>query len=236
MSEVRVGCSGWSYKHWRKGVFYPERLKARDELAYYASRFDTAELNGSFYRLPTEAAVAGWQATAPEGFLFAWKASRFITHMKRLLDPVEPLALMFSRTDLLGDKLGPILFQLPHYLKKDVPRLRDFLALLDRSKRVAFDFRNDTWHDVAVYEALREHGAMFCVTDNEEGDTPYVVTAGCAYVRLRREHYEEAELCEWAERIASHGLECTYVYFMHEDEALGCRFARMLADAWESPG
>jgi uncharacterized protein YecE (DUF72 family) len=134
----------------------------------------------------------------------------------------------------MGPKLGALLFQLPHYLKKDLPRLQDFLALLPRDKRVAFDFRHDSWHDDAVYDALRSHGAIFCVTDNEQGDTPLVSTAACGYIRLRRPHYEHAELHAWAERIAELGLECVYVYFMHEDEALGCRFAQMLNDAWQT--
>ena len=138
------------------------------------------------------------------------------------------------RADALGAKLGVLLFQLPHYLKKDLPRLRDFLALLPAGKRVAFDFRNDSWQDDEVYEALRSRGAMLCVTDTEEGDTPFVATADCGYIRLRRTHYDESDLRAWVERIALQPLDRTYVYFMHEDEALGTRFAQLLNELWRA--
>jgi uncharacterized protein YecE (DUF72 family) len=231
--RLLTGTSGYSYKEWL-GHFYPEKLAAGEMLRYYADRFDTVEINNTFYRMPSEKVLAQWADETPERFTFTLKAPRRITHDQRLKESESTVVEFLRRCDALQGKLATILFQLPHYLKKDVPRLRDFLARLDRDKRVAFDFRNDTWHDDAVFDALREHGAMLCVTDNEEGDTPYVVTAECGYVRLRRTHYDEAELRAWAERIASHGLSCTYVYFMHEDEALGCRFASMLADAWRA--
>ena len=233
--RLLTGTSGYSYKEWL-GHFYPEKLAPNAMLAYYAERFETVEINNTFYRMPAEKVLAQWAAETPEGFAFTLKAPRRITHDQRLKDSESNVTEFLRRCDTLGGKLGPILFQLPHYLKKDVPRLRDFLGLLGTGRRVAFDFRNDTWHDDDVYAALRDHAAMFCVTDNEQGDTAYVVTADCAYVRLRRTHYDDAELSEWAERIAAQGLGCTYVYFMHEDEALGCRFARRLADAWEDSG
>src|SRR3954469_24248933 len=137
MAELRIGCSGWSYRHWKGGGFYPPSLQARDELAWYATQFDTAEINGSFYRLPTDAAVDGWRDRSPDGFVFAWKASRFITHMKRLLDPEEPLALMWSRAERLGDKLGPVLFQLPPQMQRNDERLERFLQVLPPRRRHA---------------------------------------------------------------------------------------------------
>ncbi|MGZ8364016.1 MAG: DUF72 domain-containing protein, partial [Caulobacteraceae bacterium] len=142
MADLRIGCSGWSYKHWKHGVFCPEGLRAKDEFAYYASRFDTAEINGSFYRLPTESAAEGWRGKSPDGFLFAWKASRFITHMKRLLDPAGPLDLLFDRTDRLRSKLGPILFQLPPQMQRNDERLAAFLAHLGPQRRYSFEFRH----------------------------------------------------------------------------------------------
>ena len=231
--QMLTGTSGYSYKEWL-GHFYPEKLPATAMLRYYAERFRTVEINNTFYRMPAEKVLAHWCEEVPETFSFTLKAPRRITHDQRLRDAESSVAEFLRRLDALGPKLGAILFQLPHYLKKDVPRLRDFLPLLGTGRRVAFDFRNDSWRDEEVYEALRAHGAMFCVTDNEQGETPLVVTAECAYLRLRREHYEEAELCEWAERIAAQPVACTYVYFMHEDEALGCRFARRLNEAWGS--
>jgi len=233
--RMLVGTSGYSYKEWL-GHFYPEDLAANAMLRYYGERFGTVEINNTFYRMPAEKVLARWVEETPEGFTFTLKAPRSITHDKRLKDCESGVTELLRRCDALGAKLGPILFQTPHYLKMDLPRLRDFLAILGGGKRVAFDFRNDTWRDDAVYQALRDHGAMFCVTDNEEGETPFTATADCGYLRLRRTHYDEAQLGEWAERIAGQGLDCTYVYFMHEDEALGCRFARMLGEAWETRG
>jgi uncharacterized protein YecE (DUF72 family) len=201
-------------------------------LRYYAGRFATVEINNTFYRMPAEAMLARWAQEVPESFAFTLKAPRRITHDQRLREAESSVAAFLQRAAVLGDKLGVLLFQLPPYLKKDLPRLRDFLALLPADRRVAFEFRNATWQDDEVYEALRSRGAMLCVTDTEEGDTPFVATADCGYVRLRRTHYDERDLRAWAERIAAQSLACTYVYFMHEDEALGCRFAQLLNEVW----
>ena len=226
---ILAGTSGYSYKEWL-GHFYPEKLPASGMLRYYAERFGTVEINNTFYRMPAESVLDHWAEEVPETFAFTLKAPRRITHDQRLRDVESNVAEFLRRAERLGSRLGALLFQLPHYLKKDLPRLEDFLALLPRDRRIAFDFRNATWHDDAVYDALRGRGAIFCVTDNEEGETPFVHTAECGYLRLRRTHYEEAELRAWAERIEAEPLSCTYVYFMHEDEALGCRFAQTLND------
>ena len=233
--RMLAGTSGYSYKEWL-GHFYPQDLAANAMLRYYGEHFDTVEINNTFYRMPAEKVLAHWAEETPERFTFTLKAPRRITHDQRLKDAESSVTEFLRRCDTLGAKLGPILFQLPHYLKKDLPRLRDFLAVLGSGRRVAFDFRNDTWADDGVYQALADHGAMLCVTDAEEGDTRFTATAECGYLRLRRTHYGEAELDAWAERIATQGLACTYVYFMHEDEALGCRFARVLGDAWRARG
>ena len=137
---------------------------------------------------------------------------------------------------MLGSKLGVLLFQLPPYLKKDLPRLTDFLALLPPGQRIAFEFRSSSWQDDEVYETLRSRGAILCVTDTDEGDTPFVATADCGYVRLRRTHYDDADLRAWADQIAAKALPRTYVYFMHEDEALGTRFAKRLNELWVARG
>ena len=229
--QLLAGTSGYSYKEWL-GHFYPEKLAAKAMLRFYAERFSTVEINNTFYRMPAEKMLAQWLEEIPGDFAFTLKAPRRITHDQRLRDAESNVAEFVRRASLLGDKLGVLLFQLPHFLKKDVPRLRDFLTLLPAGQRVAFEFRHASWQDDEVYETLRSAGAMLCVTDTEEGDTPFVSTAQCGYVRLRRTHYDESDLRAWVERIAARDLACVYVYFMHEDEALGTRFAQLLNDVW----
>jgi uncharacterized protein YecE (DUF72 family) len=231
--QLLAGTSGYSYKEWL-GHFYPEKLPATEMLRYYAERFATVEINNTFYRMPAESMLAQWSQQVPDHFTFTLKAPRRITHDNRLRDAESNVAEFLRRADALGDKLGVLLFQLPPYLKKDLPRLQGFLALMPPDKRAAFEFRNASWQDDEVYASLRSHGAILCVTDNDQGDTPFVVTSDCGYVRLRRTSYNDDELRTWAERIAAQPVAKTYVYFMHEDEALGTRFAKRLNELWES--
>jgi uncharacterized protein YecE (DUF72 family) len=231
--QLLAGTSGFSYKEWL-GHFYPEKLAANAMLRYYAERFPTVEINNTFYRMPAEAMLSRWASEVPEGFVFTLKASRRITHDKRLREAESNVAEFIRRAGMLGNKLGVLLFQLPPFLKKDLPRLQDFLALLPADPRVAFEFRNDSWQDEEVYEALRARSAMLCVTDTEKGDTPFVATTDHGYLRLRRTHYDAADLRAWAERIAAMPLKRVYVYFMHEDEALGTRFAQQLTEFWRA--
>ena len=231
--QMLAGTSGYSYKEWL-GRFYPEKLPASDMLRFYAERFSTVEINNTFYRMPAETMLARWAEEVPENFAFTLKAPRRITHEKRLREAESDVTEFLRRADALKDKLGVLLFQLPPYAKKDLPRLQDFLAVLPSGKRVAFEFRNASWHDEEVYEALRARDALLCVTDTDEGDTPFVATSDCGYIRLRRTHYDDADLRGWAERIAAQGLARTYVYFMHEDEALGTRFAQRLNELWRA--
>jgi len=230
-----AGTSGYSYKEWL-GHFYPEKLPASEMLRYYAGQFRTVEINNTFYRMPAEAMLQQWLQQVPDQFAFTLKAPRRITHEMRLREAGQAVTEFLRRAGTLGSKLGVVLFQLPPNLKKDLPRLTDFLALLPADKRVAFEFRNPSWQDDEVYETLRARAAMLCVTDTDEGDTPFVVTTDCAYVRLRRTHYDDQELAEWAARIAQQSVGRTYVYFMHEDEALGTRFARRLNELWAARG
>ena len=230
-ARLSVGTSGFSYKEWL-GRFYPEKLPADRMLAYYARHFDTVEINNTFYRMPAEAMLARWASEVPADFTFTLKAPRRITHEKRIRDAQDDVAEFCRRAAALGERLGVLLFQLPPFLKKDLPRLRDFLAGLPAGTRAALEFRNDSWQSDDVYAALREAGAMLCVTDTDEGDTPFVATADRGYLRLRRTHYEDAELAAWAGRIAAQPLERAHVYFMHEDEALGTRFAQRLKELW----
>jgi len=226
-----AGTSGYSYKEWL-GHFYPEKLPAGEMLRYYAGQFSTVEINNTFYRMPAESMLAQWLQQVPDGFCFTLKAPRRITHEQRLRESDSNVAEFLRRTGALGEKLGALLFQLPPFLKKDVPRLTDFLALLPAEREVAFEFRNDSWQDDEVYAVLAARRAMLCVTDTDVGDTPFVATSDCGYIRLRRTHYEDRELDAWAAQIAAKRLPKTYVYFMHEDEALGTRFARRLNEAW----
>ncbi len=228
---LSVGTSGYSYKEWL-GRFYPEKLPASEMLRYYAGRFTTVEINNTFYRMPAEAMLAQWLEQVPERFTFTLKAPKRITHVERLRNSAASVAEFLRRAATLGTRLGPILFQLPPFLKKDLPRLKDFLGLLPPGTRSAFEFRHASWQDDDVYELLRSRAVMLCVTDTDEGDTPFVAISDHGYLRLRRTHYDDNDLRAWVERIAAKGLSRTYVYFMHEDEALGTRFAQRLDELW----
>jgi uncharacterized protein YecE (DUF72 family) len=231
--ELLTGTSGFSYKEWL-GPFYPEKLPSSDMLRYYSERFPTVEINNTFYRMPAETMLVQWAEQVPESFQFTLKAPRRITHELRLREAESHVAEFVRRAGALGSKLGVLLFQLPPYLKKDLPRLRDFLYLLPSTTRAAFEFRNESWQDDEVYELLRSRAAILCVTDTDEGDTPYVATADWGYIRLRRTHYDDRDLAGWVERISPKDVDRTYVYFMHEDEALGTCFARRLAELWSA--
>lgn len=182
MSQTRIGCSGWTYDDWR-GPFYPETVKLKDRFAYYATRFDTTEINGSFYRLPSENAVNGWAAQAPEGFVFAWKVSRYITHNKKLKDCQDSVALVFGRMAPLGEHRGPALVQLPPMLHRDDERLKRFLSWLPKGQRVTVEFRHASWYDEGVWAILRDHGVAFCISDHHDAPSPWLITADFAYVR-----------------------------------------------------
>jgi uncharacterized protein YecE (DUF72 family) len=233
--EMLAGTSGYSYKEWL-GSFYPDKLPAKEMLRYYAGHFPTVEINNTFYRMPAESMLAGWVNEVPASFRFTLKAPQRITHQKRLREAEQEVAEFLRRAAALGGQLGMILFQLPPFLRKDLPRLKDFLAALPPSLRVAMEFRHESWQDDEVYAALRERGAALCVADTDEGDTPFVCTADSGYLRLRRTHYDDKDLSAWAERVAAQPLQRAYVYFKHEDEALGTRFARRFSEVWQQLG
>lgn len=233
--QVLAGTSGFSYKEWL-GKFYPEKLPGDAMLRYYAERLSTVEINNTFYRMPAESMLSNWAQEVPGHFTFTLKSPRRITHELRLRDAGSNVAEFLRRAALLGDKLGVLLFQLPPFLKKDLPRLQSFLELLPPGQRVAFEFRNESWQSDEVYELLRSRDAMLCVTDTDEGDTPFVVTSDCGYLRLRRTHYDDADLRRWIEKMAARPIERAYVYFMHEDDALGTRFALRLNELWREAG
>ena len=222
-----VGTSGYSYPAWKKR-FYPDKLPAKKFLDFYASRFSTVEINNTFYKMPSAALVQGWLADVPDGFTFAVKAPQRITHHKRLLECAEPLKLLFDAIAALADKQGPILFQLPPNMKKDVPRLQAFLAAMPRRYRVAFEYRHESWLGDDTYEALRAAGAALCIADSEKLSTPLIATANWGYLRLRREDYEKPDIRKWAKRISAQKWESAFVYFKHEDQAKGPAYASLL--------
>lgn len=179
--SVMVGTSGWTYASWR-GPFYPPAVRQKDWLGYYASQFATAEINATYYRLPSQATVAAWREATPPGFVFAWKASRFITQAKKLRDPDEPLARVFAPMSALGAKRGPSLFQLPPSLHLDLPRLEHFLTRLPEGRHV-IEFRHPSWYADATFDLLRAHDIALCLSDHADAPAPWVQTASFSYVR-----------------------------------------------------
>jgi uncharacterized protein YecE (DUF72 family) len=222
--HVLVGTSGFSYKEW-KGSFYPEDLPADGMLRFYASKLPAVEINNTFYRMPKASLLAQWAEQVPDGFRFVLKASQQITHRLRLKDAAQPVQYFFDVATTLGDRLGPALFQLPPNLKKDLPRLTDFLALLPPASRAAFEFRHASWFEDDVFEALRSKGAALCIAEDEDLATPLHATAGWGYLRLRRQDYDEAMLAEWARKIAGQAWNESFVFFKHEDRGAGPKLA-----------
>lgn len=220
-SRLIAGASGYSFKEW-KGNFYPEKIKPEDMLSYYAERLPTVEINNTFYRMPKTSVLETWAAATPQTFRFAIKASRRITHISRLKveTAAEPLGYLYGNLAALGDKRGPVLFQLPPNLKKDLPRLAAFLALLPENHTAAFEFRNESWFADDVYDALKGAGASLCFSEREDNAPPPLVeTAPWGYVRLRLETYTDDDLRRWAEKLAATSWRETSVYFMHEPTA-----------------
>ncbi len=221
MSRLLAGASGYSYKEW-KGNFYPEDIKPDAMLAWYAQRLPTVEINNTFYRMPRTDVLGGWAQSTPESFRFAIKASRRITHISRLKadSAADSVEYLYRNLEALGAKRGPVLFQLPPSLKKDLPRLSEFLRLLPERHEAVFEFRNESWFADEVYDALKGAGAALCLSEREDASAPPMVeTAPWGYVRLRLEAYSDGDLRQWAERLAATGWREIQVYFMHEPTA-----------------
>jgi uncharacterized protein YecE (DUF72 family) len=231
--QVLVGTSGYSYKAW-KGSFYPEDLPADEMLRFYGTRFRTVEINNTFYRLPSEKLLSGWAEQVPADFRFVLKASRRITHQKRLKDAGEPLGYLLESSSALAERLGPTLFQLPPNMKKDLARLVGFLALLPNRWPAAFEFRHESWFEDDVYEALGSRNAALCIADTDDGDAPVVSTADWGYLRLRRDRYTKRDLAAWAKRVRSQPWARAYVFFKHEDAGTGPKYAAEF-DALSTP-
>jgi uncharacterized protein YecE (DUF72 family) len=214
--QILAGTSGWSFKEW-KGSFYPPDLPDDGMLRYYSSRFPTVEVNNTFYRMPKEQVLLDWAAQVPANFRFAVKASQRITHKGRLADVASETEYFLRVCSALGDRRGPSLFQLPPNMKKDLPRLVEFLNLIPRRWRATFEFRHPTWFDDAVYDALKQHDCALCISDQDDFATPLVATAGWGYARLHRAAYDSAALAEWAGKLRSQEWNELFVYFKHDE-------------------
>jgi len=226
MSDCLIGTSGWVYPHWR-GVFYPEDLPQARWFEHYARHFPTVEINYSFYRLPTEGSFDRWREQSPAGFVYAVKANRYLTHIKRLKDCQEPLERFLSRARRLGDKLGPILYQLPPRWKANPERLEEFAHLLPKDLIHVFEFRDERWFIEPVFQILQAHGLAFCIFDMPGLECPLRVTSDVVYIRfhgagwLYAGRYSREMLATWAQRIAHFLSEGRRVYAYFNNDAFG---------------
>lgn len=235
-----IGTSGWMYDHW-EGVFYPPDLKRADRLEYYMKHFGTVEMNNTFYHLPTPAVFEGWRKEVRRGFIYALKGSRFITHMKKLKDPEEPLRLFLGRAEILRESLGPILFQLPPRWKCNPERLKEFVKWLPSDKRFTFEFRDPSWFNEGIYEILRDRDISLCIYHMPEYLSPVEVTSSFVYIRfhgtdfLYGGRYSKDDLSRWADLIGLYlkgGLD-VYVYFNNDAEGYAVINAKELREIVE---
>jgi uncharacterized protein YecE (DUF72 family) len=235
--QALIGTSGFAYKPW-KGPFYPADLKDDQMLSFYGTRFRTVEINNTFYRMPKADVLSKWASQVPPDFLFVLKASRRITHITRLKDTDDSTGYLFTTAEVLGAKLGPVLFQLPPNFKKDVPRLREFLAKIPPLRQAVLEVRHDSWLDDEVYATLKERKVALCAADMGAGDeeaekeVPLVPTAEWGYLRLRRDAYGDRDLEDWAQRVRDQPWQRAFVFFKHEEQGeaprMAARFARIL--------
>jgi uncharacterized protein YecE (DUF72 family) len=224
--RVHIGTSGWHYKHW-KGPFYPADLPASKMLRWYVERFDTVEINNSFYRLPAPTALEGWCRETPSNFCFAVKASRFITHNKKFRDPKQTVKKFMTVIEKLERRLGPILFQLPPSWRVNVERLEEFIAALPPAHRYAFEFRHESWNTLQVYDVLRRHNAGFCIYELAGFQSPLEITADFTYVRLHgpgnkyQGDYSRETLGTWARRIAEWQKNLRHIFLYFDNDQAG---------------
>lgn len=221
--QLWAGASGYAFKEW-KGSFYPDKIQPDAMLAWYAERLPSVEINNTFYQMPKATVLAHWAECTPEAFRFAIKAPRRITHDARLKADAaaDSVAYLYKTLETLGAKRGPVLYQLPPFLKKDLPRLQEFLHLLPPDHRAVFEFRNDSWLADDTYAALQAAGASLCLSEREDNAPPPLVeTTPWGYLRLRLEQYSDEELAQWARRLADTKWQDVHVYFMHEPTAPG---------------
>ncbi|MEZ4273384.1 MAG: DUF72 domain-containing protein [Myxococcota bacterium] len=227
--EIYAGCSGFSYKLW-KGPFYPEKLPATKFLSFYGEHLSTVEINSTFYRMPKADMLRKWAGQVPSTFRFILKAPQRITHQKRLKDAAEDVATLLDAAQVLENRLGAVLFQLPPFLRKSMARLEEFLETLPSTVAGAMEFRHASWFDDEVMAALRHAGVSLAWVDWDETDKqgPHIVTGRVGYVRLRASDYSDEELRCWVERLRAQSWERVYVFFKHEDEGAAPRMAQRL--------
>ncbi len=224
--KVHIGTSGWHYDHW-EGVFYPEGMDKQDYLEYYSKRFHTAEINNTFYQVPQKKTLMHWGEVVPPRFIFSVKASRYITHMKKLKDSQQPVSKFLKQVEVLRDKLGPILFQLPPRWNVNLERLETFLKVLPSDFRYTFEFRDPSWCDERVYSLLSERGAAFCIYDFDRRQSPKEVTAEFAYIRLHgpdgpyKGQYDKQTLSGWAGAVSSWVRKKKEVYCYFDNDQAG---------------
>jgi uncharacterized protein YecE (DUF72 family) len=221
---IRAGTSGFSYAAWR-GTFYPPKLPATRMLGAYAGRLPTVEINATFYRMPRVEMLENWRAAVPPGFVFALKGSQRVTHMKRLDDVAEEVTRFYGAALTLKDALGPVLWQLPPWQRKDLGRLKEFLALLPKGARAVLEFRHVSWFGDDVLALLADAGVAMCIAESEERATPVVATTRFGYLRLRRPDYDAEKLADWLGQVRAFAWDEAYVFFKHEDEGRGPAYA-----------
>ncbi|HEX3817471.1 MAG TPA: DUF72 domain-containing protein [Chthoniobacterales bacterium] len=229
--KIWVGTSGFQYAEW-KGTFYPEDLPASKMLPFYAERFSTTEINYTFHRIPSAKTIENWSKLTPENFRFALKAPQKVTHFAKLRDCADTLEYFCRVVSALGERLGPVLFQLPPNFKKDAERLGDFLRELP-AMRAAFEFRHESWLDDEIFELLRAHNLALCLADTEKLAAPTTATADYGYLRLRREDYTSDDVARWAEFVRQKEAKWreVFVYFKHEESGIGPKLARQMLDS-----
>jgi uncharacterized protein YecE (DUF72 family) len=234
--KIHIGTSGWKYKHWQGGIFYPPELKETDELSFYTGIFKTVELNNSFYHLPDPKTFKQWGKSVPANFIFSVKASRYITHMKKLNETGEALSLFLKHARQLKEHLGPILFQLPPKWKINIERFELFIKKLPKKFRYTFEFRNPTWYHQDIYDLLKKYNCAFCIYELDHHQSPIITTADFIYIRLHGPEgkyngsYSNQQLKEWAKRCrnwSKSGKE-VFIYFDNDQKGYAANNAQSL--------
>jgi len=228
--KIYVGTSGYSYKEW-KGKFYPEKIPPGEMLHYYSEHLSAVEINNTFYHMPTESVLLSWTERVPADFLFAVKAPQVITHLKRLRNVDAEADYLFRTLSVLGRKLGPILFQFPGSFPADTAALDNFLNLIPANMLCAFEFRSPSWMTTGILDLLRKRKCSLCIADTDENPVNEIIgTAPWGYLRLRRSDYTEADLSQWLKKILAQKWKKAFVFFKHEEEAMGPEFALLFHD------
>jgi uncharacterized protein YecE (DUF72 family) len=223
--QIFVGTSGYSYKEWQ-GKFYPAKIPPKEMLHFYAQRLTLVEINNTFYHMPTEPVLISWAAQVPDSFVFALKAPRIITHLKRLKNIEDEVDYLFKTVAILDQKLGPVMFQFPSSFRANRPLLEDFLTLIPESIPCAFEFRHHSWLEAEILEMLRARNLSLCLADTDENPAEEIIaTAAWGYLRLRRSSYTDVDLSQWLERIQAKTWEKAFVFFKHAEEAKGPEMA-----------